>query len=294
MRSLILNVLVCAALAVALRATALPGARAHDVVIVGVDVDTTGNEAASLGEPQFCRTVEPGSTFDVDVFLHEIPAGRNLAGFNYTLGYDSQRVSVQARDHRLLLVANRDGSGVADLSEEAPDSDGAYTATVADLSPAGVQPGPLAGVLGRYTIQVASTAPAGIFSLTVADVNLVDGATEDIPVDEIQNAKIAVGQPCSPADQTPEVVRPTPTPTTEPTATTTPAPGTSTTARPSGSATTSASPSPAGETPGAEDDDDGFPWIAAAVSALIGLAVLGGGGLLIRRRWPGRPPGTGL
>ena len=73
----------------------------------------------------------------------------------------------------------------------------------------------MAGVLGRYTIQVLPAAPAGASSLTLTTIDMVDTASVSIPVDQVLNATLAVGQAC-PGPGTPT---PTPTPTQTPIAT---------------------------------------------------------------------------
>ena len=82
---------------------------------VGIDVDPMGNTATSLGAIDPCVSVAPGQQFDIDVFLDEVPSGRDLASFNYRLHFDDTRVNIMAQDHELLL-ASAPGSSLSDSS----------------------------------------------------------------------------------------------------------------------------------------------------------------------------------
>jgi hypothetical protein len=63
--------------------------------------------------------VNPSEQFTVDVFINEVPAGRDLGGFQYTMGFDSSRVRLVSQNHHELL-ASAPGSNVLDLSDPAP------------------------------------------------------------------------------------------------------------------------------------------------------------------------------
>lgn len=170
------------------------------MTVVGIDVNTSGNTATFLGPVEDCVTAARGTTLQVDVFVNEVPAGVDLGGFNYILGYDSALGTITSADHLLLLNSSL-GSNVLDLGDAPPDSDGSFVVGVADFGTA--ETGPVAGVLGRYSIQVPVTAPTGILSLTLSSVTLSDGAGNPIPVDLVQDGasvpsfgQIAIGQGC--------------------------------------------------------------------------------------------------
>ena len=165
------------------------------------DGDTVVNDGCpantSLSTIDSCISVSLGQQFNIDVFVDEIPSGRDFAGFNYDLSFDSSRVKVIAHNHEMLLGAAY-GSSVNDLSEAVPDTSSPHAMYVADFGTAEV--GPIAGVLGRYTLEVLPTAPVGIFALTLTNLDLGDLAGEPIPVDVVldgtsspQHGVIAVG-----------------------------------------------------------------------------------------------------
>src|SRR3990170_9011658 len=112
-----------------------PAAEGAPGTNVGIDTDTTGNTAASLGATESCISVSPGQQFDIDVFVNEIPAGRNFAGFNYEVNFDASRVNISAQNHSQLL-ASAPASSIADLSEAVPDSATPHAVLVADFGTA--------------------------------------------------------------------------------------------------------------------------------------------------------------
>ena len=168
------------------------------------DIDGLVNDGCpantSLGTIDSCISVSQGQQFDIDVFVDQIPSDRDFVGFNYDLGFDSSRVSLTAHDHAMLLTAVY-GSSISDLSEAIPDTSPPHAVYVADFGTEEV--GPIAGVLGRYTLEVLPTAPVGLFSLTLTNLDLSDAAAESIAVDQVldgnatpQYGLIAVGEPC--------------------------------------------------------------------------------------------------
>ena len=261
--------------------------------IFGIDVDSSGNTATSLGTIDRCISVEQGASFDVDVFLDSIPSPHNLGGFEYTLRYDSTKLQVDATDHGAgtSLIASRPDSGGLDLGECSPQgspcpyTDGSLWASVTDVSgqTSAEGPGEL-GVLGRYRLTVI----AGAGSLTYLELTdftfagYEPGVTNwTSEIEQVwdgdwspQYGIIAIDEPCP-------VFTPGPTPTGTPTAAVTAA-VTSTqapTPTPPGAATpTVPTPSAGGSTSGPWD----MPWIA--VYAVVGAAVvLLVGGLALSR-----------
>jgi len=200
----------------------------------------------------------------------------------------------------MLLAAGGDGSGLTDLSESTPDSDGEYAAAVVDLTGPG-QAGPLPGVLGRYTLEVKAAATTGTYPVPLTLVTLADAQARnqaspeesEIQITQILGANIAVGRACTAADSQPTTVIPplidggSPIPTAEP-------PGTGTT--PAGSATPTSKPGDSTTEPSASgsdtatlrvngpvSEDDSFQWIPL-IAAIGAGAVALGVGLLVWRR----------
>jgi uncharacterized repeat protein (TIGR01451 family) len=169
------------------------------LTIVGIDANAEAgpqSTATSLGTIDTCRTVVRGQTFVVDVFMNELPPGRELGGFSYILGFDDTRIRLQNHDHN-FMIASAPGSTPFDLSEGVPDNSAPHDVGSADFGAA--ESGPLQGVLGRYTFTVPTTAPDGLFNIAMTSVAVADPAAVEIPVDQIQVATISIGQPC-PAD----------------------------------------------------------------------------------------------
>ncbi|MEX1193647.1 MAG: thrombospondin type 3 repeat-containing protein [Dehalococcoidia bacterium] len=168
------------------------------LTVTGVDMDPTqsaANTATSLGSIQACRSLSPGTQFTIDVFVDEIPPGREFGGFNYQLTFDPTRVRIVSQDHNFLLAVSP-GSNLIDLSEGVPDTTTPHTVGVADFGTA--ETGPLSGVLGRYTLEVLPAAATGSFTIGLGSLALADDDGQEIPIDQTRVGTLAVGQPCPP------------------------------------------------------------------------------------------------
>jgi hypothetical protein len=197
------------------------GAQASGSTVVGIDADpfsAPANTATSVGSIEGCVSVTSGQKFSIDVFVDAVPADRDLAGFNYFLIYDSSVLKVTGKNHDMLLKS-QPGSNALDLSEAAPDSDGALLVVVADVAPAAAEPGGSRGVLGRYELEAIGS---GVAELALDSALLGDNSAQEIPIDSVLSAVVAVDEPCPTASPTPTV---SPTATASPTATPTPPTG---------------------------------------------------------------------
>ena len=169
------------------------GGTGNPPTIFGIDVDPTGNScvppdeeastdgSCTLGTIEQCIEVEfvdtgtkPGPIFNVDVFLDDIPNGKDLAGGDWFMHYDSAYLKVNrilpspARCNAWLLGMKL-GSGCADNGERPtvalPDTNGILNVSMVDgngqLSAElpGVA-GQDRGVLDRYELQVRAAGPA--------------------------------------------------------------------------------------------------------------------------------------
>ena len=186
-------------------------ARALPAITVGIDADSTGNAADSLGEIQDCRRVAQGDTFEVDVFvqgLPESPPGRTplrdgLAGFSFDVLYDPAVVKINSANADMLIKQEDPQNELFFMSGTEPDSDGDYRVDVAQLGSSGTAPlfesGD--GVLIRITIE--ATGP-GITAVVLGDIqggdgspDVYDAGSDAYALNEVQNAAIAVGQACA-------------------------------------------------------------------------------------------------
>jgi hypothetical protein len=182
-------------------------------ITVGIDVDTTGNEARSIGAMNACKQVPAtaGTKFTVDVVLDALPADQNLSGFNYFFGFDDARFRVAAQEHKLLLTSAGQNQ-LLDLSEPTPHDEAPHKVAMADVATA--EKGPVSGVLGRYTLEVKSGAPAGAATFSLTEIGIFDSAGKEIPIDRTVDGLVAVGAACPASVPTPRAVNVTPTPTT--------------------------------------------------------------------------------
>lgn len=120
---------------------------AADIGEVGLDVDTSGNEAAMIGEVDDCIEVSVGDEFQVDVYVRD---AEELIAFTVWLVYDPAVVEITDRDVQLFLTT-ADTTNVLDGSAATPDADGQYelNAVNASDSSAGASG---SGVLARMTL----------------------------------------------------------------------------------------------------------------------------------------------
>ncbi|MBI3976485.1 MAG: hypothetical protein HY334_08855 [Armatimonadetes bacterium] len=291
----------------ALGLSATTAAHAQNVTL-GVDADSAGNTATSLGSIQNCRTLSTGDTFEVDVFITDVEA---LTGFEFRLRFDSKVLKVTAADDSLLLAATS-GSSIVSFTEGPPGATpGVFRVAAADFGEMGSTEESGSGVLTRITFEALSK---GTSSVSIGDPKLVatvgnDPAVPIGPTEEgsqtfigpVFSANVAVGQSCTPPPS------PTPHPALSGAATPEPdvTPGPGTPAAEPGQGTPGAEegtpgaegsiePTPTSEAtaPGgaAQEDGDGGglstgAWIGIGVgTAAAALAAISGGWYILRRR----------
>jgi hypothetical protein len=204
------------------------GGTGCDPNIIGIDVITTDNTKSTLGAIDQCVQVAPNATFQVDVFLNDVPAGQGFSAQDYYLDFDNTRLTAVSQDHSAatVLLAKVPGSSLWDASSIGAS---AFHSVVMDYamppSTYAEKPGDL-GVLGRYTFRATGT---GLTALTLSSVILGNSGGVDFfasEIDEVWDASfgpqyglVAIGVPCP-------GVTPAPWPTCKPTPTPTPTPDT--------------------------------------------------------------------
>ena len=163
-------------------------AQADPVTTVGIDMEPDDNTPANIVDIEFVRRIDPGQTDQVDVVMLGFPpAGTNgnppqdLAGYTYKLTYPAlvagSGMSITAVDQVSQYINLAPPSAPSDLSDAVPDSDGTYTAVVADFGAAETVAGEGAnGVLGHYDITVGASTPPGYYLLTLSDIRLLNSA----------------------------------------------------------------------------------------------------------------------
>ena len=270
-------------------------------ITVGIDVDSTGNEARSIGAMDACKSVPAtaGSKFTVDVVIDALPADQNLGGFNYFFGFDDARFRLAAQEHKLLLTSSGQNQ-LLDLSDPTPNDDSPHTVAMADVATA--EKGPVSGVLGRYTLEVKSGAPGGAATFSLTEIGIFDSAGKEVPIDRTVDGLVVVGGSCPAAVPTPRAPNGAPTPSSN-----TPQPGQ--TVQPGDTPTGTVTPSETGtpgatSTPGAtatptegapnddnSSDDDGGGSLGYVIGGIVAAAaaLAAGGGFWWWRRRAGGP-----
>lgn len=271
---------------------------AQETVSIGVDADPTGNTATSLGPIDSCVSVSTGDTFQVDLFVTDVP---DLLAWETYFVYDMSVINIDSRDVMMFQAANT-GSNVFDVSEGLPDIDGQYGVAAVDLAEPPV-PDSGSGVLARLTLKAIGTgvSPASLSPIDINEDGRIDlgpfltasrgesigDQDEDGFFDgPISNAQIAVDTACP--GGTP-VASPTGEATAAPTSAISPTPETpapATATRTPTATPESASPTPVG--PGlAEDEESAWtsvPALIGYVAGGLGALVLAGIGLITIRR----------
>jgi len=144
--------------------------RADNPVTVGLDADPTGNTATSVASVESCGSVTGGSTFDIDVWVQDVPP---FLAFQFDLYYDPAVVKVVGVNTGMLVVSEP-GADLLDVSEWLPDADGVFTMAALDLSGNGTSG---SGVLARVTLEAVGT---GHTPLALGGGILVDLQAEGI------------------------------------------------------------------------------------------------------------------
>ena len=270
---------------------------AQEAVTIGVDADPTGNTATSLGPIDSCVSVSTGDTFQVDLFVTDVP---DLLAWETYFVYDMSVINIDSRDVMMFQAANT-GSNVFDVSEGLPDIDGQYGVAAVDLAdpPA---PDSGSGVLARLTLKAIGTgvSPASLSPIDINEDGRIDlgpfltasrgesigDQDEDGFFDgPISNAQIAVDTACPGGTPVASPTAPAPSPT--PTSAISPTPETPAPA----TRTPTATPEPASPTPVspglAEDEESAWtsvPALIGYVAGGLGALVLAGIGLITIRR----------
>lgn len=162
---------------------------AAETTAVGVDVDSSGNTATSLGPINVCREVSVNDTFTIDVYIQDVT---NLAFVNTFLSYNGSVVNVV--DNQVVGMFMGSGEYLVHQSDSNfPDSDGSFFLGALDYG--GSHSG--SGVFARVTLKAVG---AGASQLNLLETTLADGGLVEIPFSGPFNGAIRVNQPCSSTD----------------------------------------------------------------------------------------------
>ena len=178
----------------------------------GFDADPTGNSATSLGTIDACRAVGPGETFQVDVWVRDIPAPvgftNGVIGFAFNVLFDPAVVHMTGFDRDQLLAAggpispfeiiDANFEGPGGNPDPLPATTGNFRIDLVDLSNQNIESG--SGVLARLTFQAVGagrTTLQLVDQLDNADVPLIQAAEAAIyPISTVQEVVLSVGTQC--------------------------------------------------------------------------------------------------
>lgn len=172
------------------------------------DIDTDGDthldsESVTLGPVDECREIAVDETVTIDIVAEDWPAGMKLVGVEFILNHDDSIIEqVDITGEYPLVESDPQGFSMLPIGR-APQSLAAamiFPLDDADEDVDGLasSPGPLARIqfkglaVGQSTISLETL---GAFVVTLPE----DGRY--IPVDEVRNGFISVGQPCVPGSQ---------------------------------------------------------------------------------------------
>jgi len=163
-------------LAIAAGAGGRGTARAQAVPAAGLDLDTSGNTATSLGRIDACTRVHAGTQFDVDVYVKDVPP---IDGVQVTLQFDPAILRPVGYDASLFLNA-APGSNVTPLEKPAAEP-GTYMVAGFDLGQDSAESG--SGAAIRITFEALRT---GRSDVRVTELLMVDdGGSPVEPADEV-------------------------------------------------------------------------------------------------------------
>jgi hypothetical protein len=210
------------------------GASPGSISLLAVDMDITGNsidaaidsdfdttpdtEATSLGAVEDCAQITTGGTTQVDIVVTGYPSDHPLTAYDITLNYDPAVVNVTGTfmdtftgglggampQLRTLISADPQSGPFFDFADPLPDSDGAFSMPVFDLSPAdpdeNVDGEEVSdGFLARIQLTGQAQGQTNL-SLTTGTYFVIDDVGE-VPVDNLNVGFLSVDQACVPGPQ---------------------------------------------------------------------------------------------
>jgi len=115
---------------------------------IGVDADTTGNTATTVGPIDECVEIAAGEDHSVDVFVRDVD---NLLAWEAVVSFEPEVLEIVDDDVKLFMASSQ-GSDVQDVSGEVPDGDGRYLIGAFDAADP-LSPDSGSGVLVRLTVR---------------------------------------------------------------------------------------------------------------------------------------------
>ena len=167
---------------------------------MSIDLNTSGNTASGLGVGHVetlgaldsTLAVSPCDSVTLDVTGQGVPASNPLAGFGFTLNYNSAAIDVLTSDPGFLLEATA-GSVIVDLGLTYGTNK--VTASAADFGDGTFETG--SGVLTRVTAQVKPGAAPAVYNLALTQAAHLDPLNAPHEPDTINNATLTVAGSCN-------------------------------------------------------------------------------------------------
>jgi len=175
--------------------------------IVGVDTNTTGNTATTVGTIDRCVSVNPNSTFYIDLFVKDVT---DLNYWEGALKFDGSIVRVTSLDVQYFL-ATTPGSDVSPYSDPIPNSSGSWLASAFDYGKdpeTGARfPESGSGVLARVGLLALNAGTSRLYFTWTSSISgvilrndhdaVIGDRDEDTYFDGLVfNAMVVVGAPC--------------------------------------------------------------------------------------------------
>jgi len=115
---------------------------------IGIDADTTGNSATTLGAIDDCVQIGTGDKHTVDVYVQNVT---DLMAWEAVLVYEPKVLEIVDEDVKLFMASDQ-GSNVQSASTDLPDDDGHYQMGAFDAADP-LSPNSGSGVLVRLTVR---------------------------------------------------------------------------------------------------------------------------------------------
>ena len=192
---------------------------------MSIDMDTSGNSAASVGALQQCARINRNGFMDadedvtdgviIDVTAENVPAYDNhgtgntsddtggIVGYQYTFNYPPAQFTInnqEATTPAVNILAASASSAVSSMSDTLPDDNATTTwdsYAIDSANPSTSAPESGSGVLDRLTVFAEAGATNGQYLLSLSANVHVDASGEAFFPHVTNVANIAVGQACS-------------------------------------------------------------------------------------------------
>src|SRR6059036_3345314 len=144
-------------------------------IAIAIDADPAGNGPRTVASVESCISLQTGSSAEVDIALPPpgVPGDQGIQGWEFTLDYDQQILSIAAQNPNMLLVQASGSQLITAFSDQLPNDTGEYLSVAIDFGKRGIEPLGSSevgsGVISRLTLR--GKAP-GVSPLVMRKVTL--------------------------------------------------------------------------------------------------------------------------